>query len=260
MQDNTKRADRVLFWTKVIFILFALFWLLFIIMMLSVFFMSEELLVFLGGILAAGVLFSFVSGAVFFLSVFAFCVSYLSWLHRAISNLRLLTTTSFSPMGAVILTCIPFFGYFLNYLIFRDMAKRQENYMQQQGILKERFPQRILNAWIIASLVLLVLVFVDPNQLGFLTFVSTTFDVDGKHAFEFLEKTLIVIIPILYIMSFSAYIKQERELFQFHTEALFQKRVDEAIRERDIQRAVDMLRKSQNKENSQSESFQADRE
>ena len=229
-------------------------------MMLSVFFMSEELLVFLGGILAASVLFSFVSGAVFFLSVFAFCVSYLSWLHRAISNLRLLTTTSFSPMGAVILTCIPFFGYFLNYLIFRDMAKRQENYMQQQGILKERFPQRILNAWIIASLVLLVLVFVDPNQLGFLTFVSTTFDVDGKHAFEFLEKTLIVIIPILYIMSFSAYIKQERELFQFHTEALFQKRVDEAIRERDIQRAVDMLRKSQNKENSQSENSQADRE
>ena len=258
MQDNIKRADRVLFWTKVIFILFALFWLLFIFMMLSVFFMSEELLVFLGGILAASVLFSFVSGAVFFLSVFAFCVSYLSWLHRAISNLRLLTTTSFSPMGAVILTCIPFFGYFLNYLIFRDMAKRQENYMQQQGILKERFPQRILNAWIIASLVLLVLVFVDPNQLGFLTFVSTTFDVDGKHAFEFLEKTLIVIIPILYIMSFSAYIKQERELFQFHTEALFQKRVDEAIRERDIQRAVDMLRKSQNKENSQSENFQAD--
>ena len=260
MQDNTKRADRVLFWIKAIFILFALFWLLFVFMMLSVFFMSEDLLVVLGGILAAGVLFSFISGAVFFFSVFAFGVSYLSWLHRAVSNLRILTTTKFSPMGAVLLTCIPFIGYFLNYFIFSDMVKSQERYMRQKGILKERFPQRILNAWIIASLVLLVLVFVDPNQLGFLTFVSSTFDVDGKHAFQFLEKTLIVVIPILYIMSFSAYVKQERELFEIHTEALFQKRVDEAIRERDIQRAVDMLRKSQNKENSQSENFQADRE
>lgn len=258
MQDNTKRADRVLFWIKAIFILFALFWLLFIFMMLSVFFLSEDLIVFLGGMLAASVLFYFVSGAVFFLSVFAFCVSYLSWLHRAVSNLRILTTTSFSPMVAVLLTCIPFVGYFLNYLIFKDMAKSQERYMQQKGILKERFPQRILNAWIIASLVLLVLVFVDPNQLGFLTFVSMTFDVDGKHAYEFLEKTLIVIIPILYIMSFSAYIKQERELFQFHTEALFQKRVDEAIRERDIQRAVDMLRESENKEAPKSEDTQSE--
>ncbi len=248
MQDNTKRADRVLFWIKAIFILFALFWLLFVFMMLSVFFMSEDLLVVLGGILAAGVLFSFISGAVFFLSVFAFGVSYLSWLHRAVSNLRILTTTKFSPMGAVLLTCIPFVGYFLNYFIFSDMVKSQERYMRQKGILKERFPQRILNAWIIASLVLLVLVFVDPNQLGFLTFVSSTFDVDGKHAFQFLEKTLIVVIPILYIMSFSAYVKQERELFEIHTEALFQKRVDEAIRERDIMRAAEKIRKSQGME------------
>ena len=161
-------------------------------------------------------------------------------------------------MGAVLLTCIPFVGYFLNYLIFRDMAKSQEKYMQQNRILKERFPIKFLNAWIIASLFLLVIVFVAPSQLGFLTVFSTALDQDWF--IKILEKILIVVIAILYIKSFSAYIKQERELFQFHTEALFQKRVDEAIRERDIQRAVDMLRKSQNKENSQSENFQADRE
>ena len=148
-------------------------------------------------------------------------------------------------MGAVLLTCIPFFGYFLNYFIFSDMVNRQERYMEQHGILKKRFPKRILNAWFIASLLLLLFVFVDPNQLGFLTVFSTTVQVDGNQFIEFLEETLVVVIPILYIMSFSAYAKQEREIFRIHTEELFNKRVEEVIRERDIERAADQLRDKQ---------------
>lgn len=117
--------------------------------------------------------------------------------------------------------------------------------MEQHGILKKRFPKRILNAWFIASLLLLLFVFVDPNQLGFLTVFSTTVQVDGNQFIEFLEETLVVVIPILYIMSFSAYVKQEREIFRIHTEELFNKRVEEAIRERDIERAADQLRAKQ---------------
>jgi hypothetical protein len=60
----------------------------------------------------------------------------------------------------------------------------------------------------------------------------------------------------LYIKFFTFYIAQERELFKYHTETLFQKRVDEAIRERDIERAAEMLRKSQNKEPPQTEDVQ----
>jgi hypothetical protein len=52
-------------------------------------------------------------------------------------------------------------------------------------------------------------------------------------------------------MSFSAYAKQEREIFRIHTEELFNKHVDEVIREREIMRAAEMLRKSQGMENSQ---------
>jgi hypothetical protein len=148
-------------------------------------------------------------------------------------------------MGAVLLTCIPFVGYILNYFIFSDMVKSQEGYMQQRGILKERFPKRILNVWLIASLLLLLIVFVDPNQLGFLTVVSPAVQADGNHFVEFLEKTLVVVIPILYIMSFSAYVKQEREIFRIHTEELFNKHVDEVIREREIERVAKMIRESQ---------------
>ena len=254
MQDNTKRSQRVLFWIKVIFILFAVFLLQFVFVMLGMFLGAEDLLGLIGGMVLVPIVFSFISGAIIFLSIFAFCVSYLSWLHRAVTNLRLLTTMKFSPMGAVLLTCIPFFGYFLNYFIFSDMVRVQENYMQQHGMLKERFPKRMLNAWFIASLLLMVIVYVDPSQLGFLSFMSMTFDVDGKHVFEFLEKTLIVIIPILYIMSFSAFSKQESELFRAHSEELYLKRVvDEAIRERNIKRTADMLRESENPKIAQAE-------
>ena len=131
------------------------------------------------------------------------------------------------------------------------MVNRQERYMEQRGILKKRFPKRILNAWIIASLALSIFVFIDPSELGFLTIVSTTVQDDGNQFIEFLEKTLIVIIPILYIKSFSAYIEQERELFRIHTEELFNKRVDEVVREREILRAAEMLRKSKGLESSQ---------
>lgn len=249
MQDNTKRGERVLFWMKVIFILFVAFWLQFVFMVASIYLLFGHWLALCTGMLFMA--FAFCIGAGIFISLVVFCISYLSWLHRAISNLRLLTTTSFSPMGAVLLTCIPFIGYFLNYFIFSDMVKSQEKYMQQKGILKERFPKRILNAWLIASLLLLLIVFVDPNQLGFLTVVSPAVQVDGNKFIEFLEKTLVVVIPILYIMSFSAYAKQEREIFRIHTEELFNKHVDEVIREREIERVAKMIRESENNKKSQ---------
>ena len=123
--------------------------------------------------------------------------------------------------------------------------------MQQKGILKERFPKRILNAWIIVSLVLIAIILARPDETGIFTALFMTFEFNGSDAIEFLEKTLIAAIPILYIMSFSAYVKQERELFRIHTEELFNKHVDEVIREREIMRAAEMLRQSQETENPQ---------
>jgi len=253
MQDNTKRGNRVLFWMKVIFVLFALLWLQFVLDFICAYliahtFVTQYAVLFVGAfhmICFLGV------GVAMFVAIFAFCVSFLSWLHRAVSNLRLLTTTNFSPMGAVLLTCIPFVGYFLHYLIFMDMVKSQEKYMQQKGILKERFPKRILNAWIIVSLVLVAIILARPDQSGIFTILFMTFEFNGSDVVQFLEKTLVVIIPILYIISFSAYIKQERELFRVHTEELFNKHVDEVIREREIMRAAEMIRESENNKKSQ---------
>ena len=240
MQDNTKRGEQALFWMKVLFVLFILLFFVNNAFGESMKGMQQQSIV-----LAIGSLvYSLVCGLGFLVASVMFLVYYFSWLHRAIANLRVLAKPDFSPAGAIILTLIPIIGFVLHFWIFNDMAGCQEKCMEERGLLKNRFPKKLLIAWFFATLAVVVLMF----QHSEMTVVNV------------IENLFFVTSIGLYIKFFTFYIAQERELFQYHTETLFQKRVDEAIRERDIERAAEMLRKSQNEENSQSENFQADRE
>ena len=160
-------------------------------------------------------------------------VSFLSWLHRAIANLRVISVTDFSPMGAVLLTCIPLVGFVLHFWIFNDMVARQQDCMHERGILKDRFPKKFLIGWVLASVGCLALMFIG--------FSSPT----GQEIRGLTENILTVVSVGLYIKCFMFYIAQERELYNVHTETLFRKRVDEIIREREIERAADQLRDKQ---------------
>ncbi|WP_290762525.1 hypothetical protein [Fibrobacter sp. UBA4297] len=227
MQDNTKRGERALFWMKSIFMIFVLY-----------FFWSSPINAAFpasnDNLVTPSVLVRIAFGAVIsfgmLFSLFAFLVYFFSWLHRTIENLRVLTVTDFSPMGAVLLSCIPFVGFLLHFWIFNDIVDRQHDCMHERGILKENFPKKFLVAWILVSVGCFAVMFVD-----------------GKGSFikDLIENILTVVSLGLYIKCFSIYIARERELFQFHTETLFRKRVDEAIRERDIARAADQLRDKQ---------------
>ena len=238
MQDNTKRGERALFWMKAIFVIFILYF--FWSSPISAVFpganddtltVSFLLRIFFGAIVSLGMLFA----------LFIFLVYFLSWLHRAVSNLRVISVTDFSPMGAVLLTCIPIVGCILHFWIFHDMVERQQDCMQERGILKEHFPKKVLVMWILVTVACVVMMFFSVSNYS-------NSDIRG-----IIENILTVVSIGLYIKCFTFYIAQERELFHFHTETLFRKRVDEAIRERDIQRAAEMLRESENKEKSQSE-------
>lgn len=227
MQDNTKRGDRALFWMKAIFVIFILY-----------FFWSTPINAIFPGAndnaVTVSVLVRIAFGAVVSLGMFfaliAFLVSFLSWLHRAVANLQVISVTDFSPMGAVILTCIPFVGFFLHFWIFNDMVVRQQDCMQERGILKDSFPKKFLIGWVLTSagcLALMLMGFSNP----------TAEEIRG------LSENILTVVGIgLYIKCFTFYIAHERELFNVHTETLFRKRVDEIIREREIERAADQLR------------------
>lgn len=230
MQDNTKRGERTLFWMKTIFVIFIFY-----------FFWSSPINAIFPGAndntVTASVLVRIFFGAVFSLgtlfSLIAFFVCFVSWLHRAMANLRIISVTDFSPVGAVILTCIPFVGFILHFWIFDDMVERQEDCMQERGILKKKFPKKFLIAWVLSSIACLVMMFVGIGN-------SMNSTVRGM-----IENILTVVSIGLYIQCFTFYIAQERELFKVHTEMLFRKRVDEIIREREIERTADRLREEQ---------------
>ena len=233
MQDNTKRGEKTLFWMKVLFILFILG--SFINPSLKQALEKTQQEMFALGI--AYFVYCLIFVFAFLISAVTFVVYFFSWLHRAIANLRILTKPHFSPVGAIVLTLIPIIGFVFHFWIFNDMAGCQEKCMEERGLLKERFPRKFLVAWFLATLVFLVFGFMCSNS-----------------AVENVIDNLFFVASIgLYIKFLTFYVARERELFQYHTETLFQKRVDEAIRERDIERAVAQLRENKNKEVPKSE-------
>lgn len=225
MQDNTKRGERTLFWLKVLFVLFIVLFFANNAFGESMKSMRQESV----GLAVAYIVYGLVCGFGFLISSVMFLVYYFSWLHRAIANLRILTKPDFSPIGAIILTLIPVIGFVLHFWIFNDMVVCQEKCMEERGILKGRFPKKLLVAWFFATLAVVVLMFKHSDMT----------------ALNVIQNLFFVTSIGLYIKFLTFYIAQERELFQYHTETLFRKRVDEAIRERDIQRAADMLREKE---------------
>ncbi len=225
MQDNTKRGERTLFWLKVLFVLFIFLFFANNTFGESMKSMRQESV----GLAVAYIAYGFVCGFGLLISSVMFLVYYFSWLHRAIANLRILTKPDFSPIGAIVLTLIPIIGFVLHFWIFNDMVGCQEKCMEERGILKGRFPKKLLVAWFFTTLAVVVLMFKN-SDMTVLNVIQNLFFVTSIG---------------LYIKFLTFYIAQERELFQYHTETLFRKRVDEAIRERDIQRAADMLREKE---------------
>ncbi|OWV15140.1 hypothetical protein B7990_14365 [Fibrobacter sp. UWB4] len=225
MQDNTKRGERTLFWLKVLFVLFIFLFFANNTFGESMKSMRQESV----GLAVAYIAYGFVCGFGLLISSVMFLVYYFSWLHRAIANLRILTKPDFSPIGAIVLTLIPIIGFVLHFWIFNDMVGCQEKCMEERGILKGRFPKKLLVAWFFATLAVVVLMFKNSDMT----------------ALNVIQNLFFVTSIGLYIKFLTFYIAQERELFQYHTETLFRKRVDEAIRERDIQRAADMLREKE---------------
>lgn len=225
MQDNTKRGERTLFWLKVLFVLFIFLFFANNAFGESMKSMRQESV----GLAVAYIVYGLVCGIGFLISSVMFLVYYFSWLHRAIANLRILTKPDFSPIGAIVLTLIPVIGFVLHFWIFNDMVGCQEKCMEERGILKGRFPKKLLVAWFFTTLAVVVLMF-KHSDMTVLNVIQNLFFVTSIG---------------LYIKFLTFYIAQERELFQYHTETLFRKRVDEAIRERDIQRAADMLREKE---------------
>lgn len=242
MLDNKKRGRRALFWMKVFF-----FVVLFI--MIVTFYVSHGNNVEFvndGGFYVSTLMMSGIVLLPVALMLLVFCsvlhlVFWLAWLFRAEENLRKVTKPSFSPWGSVILSLIPYIGLPIHYFIFRDMVLKMEKILERRGVLPngsdksiendekalkpciERVPMKFVNAFVVC------------------TVLSSIFIYLWKDAGAYIGCVLGLVALACYIRALSVYVQEERVLFNLCEEDALRAKVDQVLREREIEKAASEL-------------------
>ena len=143
LEDNSRRGARTIFFLK--------FWLILIVVVLVLGIAGMEigrymanadgndadtarLLYYLYYLSIAIIVLMIASLVVSALIGVLFSIYWPSWLDRALTNLRCLTKTTFSPGVATVCAAIPDIGYLIGIFILWDIARRQQKLLDVLGI------------------------------------------------------------------------------------------------------------------------------
>lgn len=217
--DNTVRGKRSLLWLKITFVLMIVISAL----GLSVYRVSHGVvdaeapltmgltLLLLGLVLAV------------FLLCISCCVSgiYLVlWLFRSQQNIRKLQPGSLSPWLAIIFSFLPAVGQFFHFFVFRRLILRTHAELDQNGVAYLPVPVKLLNGFFALSIAA--------------TLLSS---MDDKNFILGLGVVLGIGAMVCYIKTLAAFILLEEKLFQIQEEKILRKKVDEVLREREMEKA-----------------------
>ncbi len=150
------------------------------------------------------------------------------WLLRTVRNLRVVGSTRFSPWGAVILSWIPYVNAVMHYLVFRDIVQRQESYLLSRGVAFKPVPVKFVKAWFVGLVVADLASFASGS-----VFVASLLAVATLISFVF------------YIKTFSQYIAGEESVYASWQDSVVQRKVDQVLREREIEKAVAEIQKAE---------------
>ena len=143
LEDNSRRGARTIFFLK--------FWLILIVVVLVLGIAGMEIgrymanadgndadtarfLYYLYYLTIVNIVLTIGSSIAGFVSFFLFSVYWTSWLDKALTNLRCLTKTFFSPSVATVCAAIPDIGYLIGIFILWDIARRQQKLLDVLGI------------------------------------------------------------------------------------------------------------------------------
>lgn len=249
MENNSSRGRYTLTWMKITLIVGVLFaavcgwlWMDYGAMLMSVIEsagagqdsaneLSQEV-----GAQMAGAGFLFLV-QVFFLCVLGFALGVCAsiemlfwslWILRTVRNLRVVGQTRFSPWGALLLGWIPYVNVVMHYFVFRDIVQRQESYLSSRGIKFNPVSMKCAKAWFVGLIAMTVLSFA-PFSL-FVTLLGAV---------------LTAVVFVLYIKTFGQYIEAEKSVYACWQDSVVQQKVDQVLRERDLEKAVSEIQQAQ---------------
>lgn len=230
MQDNSKRGLRTIFWLKASIVVTA-------VMGVLAFFVAKfNYEQFQGAADVTAVpgftnfivllLFSVLVALVWSIAASMGSVYWALWIFRSEENLRKFTRTGFSPWGAVFctlfLTFVPVVGAILDYLIFKDLLDSHEKVLSAKGVEFAPVPRRLLKTVLVMYLLCTISWFL-PSLGGSVFILSTAVGI------------ACVVFVIKLVGGVMAY---EKQLFEFDQEEVLRKKVDEVLREREIEKAA----------------------
>ena len=162
--------------------------------------------------------------AVCFVVFWLFFVYWILWLYRAIKNLRCLTTTTFSPNVAVVCSVLlPYIGHIFDVFILRDIARRQQKLLDGRGIQYTPVTRRDLVIFFAFILVGIVVAFAEIADSWSGCFAACAAMVG------LMVSCLRVLRPC---------VEQGNMLYKLHEEDVLRAKVDEVLREREIEKAA----------------------
>lgn len=162
--------------------------------------------------------------AVCFVVFWIYIIYWVLWLHRAIKNLRCLTKTTFSPNVAVICSVfLPYIGHLFDIFILRDIARRQQKLLDERGIQYTPVTRRdlvIFFFFILAGIVVALA------------------EVAGSWPGCFAACATIIGLMVSCLRVLRPCMEQGNMLYRLHEEDVLRAKVDEVLREREIEKAA----------------------
>lgn len=227
MQNNLTRGLRTVLWTKISIVIavFAIIGFACLVRFMGVLESQPQADSLTGGML----LMLFMFGLVCFLLTVSLCIQgtfWLLWLFRSQSNLRHCRPTVISPWIALILSMLPYVGFILHFFVIRNLIRHTEEELalRRRGDASTYAPAVPMN---------LLYVYVAGMLLSFIfSIVSQTMPS------LFISIVLTMGAAISYMKVLSIFVKEEHELFEITKDDELRKKVDQVLREREIEKAA----------------------
>ncbi len=230
MQDNKSRGDRALFWMIVNIVI------TFVVGAVAIYFLqaisqvqSDNGSAGFGaglGLLALCGLGIFWSIAAIFEGIFWYL-----WIFRITKNLRKVSNIAFGPWVALLLSCVPYFGHIVHYFVFKSLIRHTEK------VLHEKDPEGSL------KLAPVEMKFVHA-YFALMLMSGFTGMADGLSRIVLVGFACGIAAMVFYMKSFSQLIKEEQALFDLYQEEQLRLKVDQVLREREIEKAAAEIREA----------------
>jgi len=229
MQDNKSRGDRALLWMIVNIVITVIVGVVAMYFLHALSQMQSTDNASAGFGAGLGILALCGFGFFWFIATIFEMIFWLLWIFRITSNLRKVSDIGFGPWVAILLSFVPYVGHIIHYFVFKSLIHHTEKVLHEkdpEGTLKlANVEMKFVHAYFALMLV-----------------SGLTGMANGLSKIVAISFVCGIAAMVLYMKAFSQLIREEQALFSLYQEEQLRLKVDQVLREREIEKAAAEVR------------------